>query len=182
MQLSKKLRFSPVLLLLFLCYAVFSKVSYAQLSSFQDPCGGGGGLFSATTTSSFGGGVALPIGFGCPPDAPTLAPTTTQNSFPVNTNFVLTMPQVAPIDIGSTNITYYEMHESRNNSKFTRIANVNVLNGFTVTRQLATAGAAYYKYRVCIIMGVVLLAPQKQSLSQAALAVVVQVVMMALTH
>ncbi len=116
-----------------------SKNSLAQMVSlpgFGGSCGGS----TTFSTSSFSSGSSTPC-------APTSPPVTSQNSYPVNTLFTISMPQFMLQDVN--NPTFYDVVESRNNSSYSSIAYINAYETYTVNRQLSTAGAAYYKYRVC---------------------------------
>ena len=142
MQLFKKLRLHSITALV--CTAFVSLTFYTLPANAQ-----------------FGGGIGVELPVLGEPVAPTEAPTTTQDSIPLNTNFVITMPEVPQLFGDNTGITYYELLESRDFSVFTRIANVDVSNGFTVTHQLDTAGEAYYKYRICNNIGCSAFSPTK---------------------
>ncbi|WP_421131755.1 SpvB/TcaC N-terminal domain-containing protein [Alteromonas sp. A079] len=130
---NKACLWTAVLLLLL----AVSNNSFAQIVSLPGGSCGGSTTFS---TSSFSSDSNTPC-------APTSPPVTSQNSYPVNTLFTISMPQFMLHDVN--NPTFYDVVESRNNSSYSSIAYINAYETYTVNRQLSAAGAAYYKYRVC---------------------------------
>jgi len=144
MQLFKRRRLSPVFLMLFLCYAAFSKMSYAQFGFAPDPgCGGGGVLFSIS------GGCNIPV---LPPETPTSAPSSSSTSYLVSSSIGIRLAPYTQPDIGFnlSLLVFLEVYESVNNASYTKVSNANPSSaGNTITRQVPVSGTVRYRYRAC---------------------------------
>ena len=141
MQSLKRRRFSPVFLILFLCYVAFSKMSYAQFIDF-DPCSGSGAIFTIVGGCESAAAV----------EAPSSAPTSPLNSYQANSNFVLNLAPYYQPDVGFnlSLLVFLEVEESLNNGSYTKFMTVTPsTSGSSLTRQVSSAGTARYRYRAC---------------------------------
>lgn len=133
MQISKRRRLSPVLLVLFLCYAAFSQMSHAQfVINPGDTCG-----FVSCGPSGPSG-----------PVTPLSAPSSSSTTYAVNTDIVLTIPLPASalFTTDPSLLERREVYESVNNQSYALVATPV---GSLITRQVSVVGTVRYRYRAC---------------------------------